>query len=184
MNDRKSQIIRLALKLIQEKGYASISYNDLSRQLGITKASIHYHFEKKVDLGVAVCDALLQTHRGWHQQIEKMPLTSLEKLWSYMSIITEHIQQKQICPISSFQTDFEALPPAIQQKVQQLSQLELDYIIERLSEAKKEREFQADNIEALANLVLTSLKGAIQYERVLGGNIVTQVIDQFKHSLH
>jgi TetR/AcrR family transcriptional repressor of nem operon len=51
MESRKNQIISLAFKLIQEKGFVCMSYDDLSKPLGVTKASIHYHFEKKEDLG-------------------------------------------------------------------------------------------------------------------------------------
>jgi hypothetical protein len=47
MESRKNQIISLAFKLIQEKGFVAMSYDDLSKPLGVTKANIHYHFEKK-----------------------------------------------------------------------------------------------------------------------------------------
>jgi TetR/AcrR family transcriptional regulator, transcriptional repressor for nem operon len=43
MESRKNQIISLAFKLIQEKGFVAMSYDDLSKPLGVTKASIHYH---------------------------------------------------------------------------------------------------------------------------------------------
>ena len=58
MENRKSQIIELALRNIREKGYLSFSYDDLAKELGVTKASIHYHFMKKEDLGLAVCTKL------------------------------------------------------------------------------------------------------------------------------
>jgi TetR/AcrR family transcriptional regulator, transcriptional repressor for nem operon len=45
--NRKKQIIDLAIKLVQQKGYVGFSYDDISKQLGVTKARIHYHFEKK-----------------------------------------------------------------------------------------------------------------------------------------
>ena len=90
-----------------------------------------------------------------------MPLTSLEKLWAYGAIIIEHIQLNEICPISSLQTDFASLPSTVQQKMEQLSQMELDYIIERLAQAKQKGEIHSDNIETLGSLFLSSLKGAI-----------------------
>ena len=47
--DRKTQIIELATELVQSKGFDSFSYNDLSEDLGIRKASIHHHFAKKAE---------------------------------------------------------------------------------------------------------------------------------------
>ncbi|MCG8611460.1 MAG: TetR/AcrR family transcriptional regulator, partial [Pseudomonadales bacterium] len=51
MKNRKQQIVELGLSLLQTRGFESFSYQDLARELGITKASIHHHFPKKADLG-------------------------------------------------------------------------------------------------------------------------------------
>jgi len=45
--------VDLAEALIQSRGYSAFSYQDISDRLGIRKASIHYHFPSKTDLGVA-----------------------------------------------------------------------------------------------------------------------------------
>ncbi|WP_418936976.1 TetR family transcriptional regulator [Paenibacillus anseongense] len=37
----------MAFKLIQEKVFVAMSYEDLSKPLGVTKTSIYYHFEKR-----------------------------------------------------------------------------------------------------------------------------------------
>ena len=67
MENRKTQIIELALKLIQQKGYVAFSYDDISKQLNVTKASIHYHFEKKEDLGVAAAEWISQSlQKDWN----------------------------------------------------------------------------------------------------------------------
>ncbi|MFL6897065.1 TetR/AcrR family transcriptional regulator [Enterobacter roggenkampii] len=42
--------------LIQQNGYQGFSYADLADGLGIRKASIHYHFQTKTDLGLAYCE--------------------------------------------------------------------------------------------------------------------------------
>jgi AcrR family transcriptional regulator len=55
-SDTGEQILDLAEMLIQTRGYSAFSYQDISAALGIRKASIHYHFASKTDLGVAVVD--------------------------------------------------------------------------------------------------------------------------------
>lgn len=56
MMNRKEQILKLATELVQTRAYNAFSYQDLSEQLGITKASIHYHFPSQEALGQAVAE--------------------------------------------------------------------------------------------------------------------------------
>src|SRR3974390_2000756 len=55
-SDTAEQILDLAETLIQTRGYSAFSYQDIADSLGIRKASIHYYFPSKADLGVAVVD--------------------------------------------------------------------------------------------------------------------------------
>lgn len=55
-SETAERILDLAEALIQTRGYSAFSYQDLADRLGIRKASIHYHFASKVDLGIAVID--------------------------------------------------------------------------------------------------------------------------------
>ncbi|MFL6897289.1 TetR/AcrR family transcriptional regulator [Enterobacter roggenkampii] len=47
-------LIELTDTLIQQNGYQGFSYADLADGLGIRKASIHYHFQTKTDLGACL----------------------------------------------------------------------------------------------------------------------------------
>ena len=55
-SETAEKILDLAEMLMQTRGYSAFSYQDISDVVGIRKASIHYHFESKTDLGVAVID--------------------------------------------------------------------------------------------------------------------------------
>ena len=57
-NDTRSQLLAHAEALVRTQGYAGFSYNDLSLAVGIRKASIHYHFPSKTDLGLALIESL------------------------------------------------------------------------------------------------------------------------------
>ncbi|MEH7403553.1 TetR/AcrR family transcriptional regulator [Gottfriedia acidiceleris] len=175
MENRKTQITDLALKLIREKGYVAISYDDLSKQLGVTKASIHYHFEKKEDLGVAVTERLLQNLQDFSSLITNSKMTVEEKI--------NHFLERQIvlsdggiCPISSLQSDIESLPEKIRQNVEEISQLEITIFKNILKETMNER--RVEEIESLAFAIVSCMKGAIQYERVLGKKILPQAMNE------
>ena len=55
-SETAEKILDLAEMLIQTRGCSAFSYQDISDVLKIRKASIHYHFESKTDLVIAVID--------------------------------------------------------------------------------------------------------------------------------
>ena len=48
------RILDIAERLVQTRGFTNFSYADIAAELGITKASLHYHFPSKAELGQAV----------------------------------------------------------------------------------------------------------------------------------
>ena len=48
------RILDVAERLVQSRGYNGFSYADVAAELGITKASLHYHFAGKAELGEAL----------------------------------------------------------------------------------------------------------------------------------
>ncbi|TQR20325.1 TetR/AcrR family transcriptional regulator [Psychrobacillus vulpis] len=181
MENRKSQIIELALRNIREKGYLSFSYDDLAKELRVTKASIHYHFEKKEDLGLAICAKLREGLENSFIQINEVQMDIEEKPLEFILSRANQIKINEVCPISSLQADFHFLPTSMQESVRQLSQMEIDYLKELLDELKKDgRLQQIQDTEALAVLLISSTKGALQYRRVVGEGLYSTVFAQLK----
>src|SRR5436305_10719560 len=48
------RILDIAQRLVQTRGFNNFSYADIAGELGITKASLHYHFPGKAELGQAL----------------------------------------------------------------------------------------------------------------------------------
>jgi TetR/AcrR family transcriptional repressor of nem operon len=48
------RILDIAEGLVQTRGFNNFSYADIATELGITKASLHYHFPGKAELGQAI----------------------------------------------------------------------------------------------------------------------------------
>ncbi|WP_219838402.1 TetR/AcrR family transcriptional regulator [Paenibacillus sp. R14(2021)] len=175
MENRKTQILDLTMKLIREKGYVAISYDDLAKQLGVTKASIHYHYEKKEDLGVAVAERLYYNLQNLSAFLRESSLNAEEKLSHYFKRKVE-VSGTGICPISSLQADFESIPETLRQKVQEVSEFELSILEEILREASDSGIMKHEDVESVALAVLSCLKGAMQYKRALGKDVIPQVM--------
>ena len=52
--DTATRILDSAERFVQARGYNGFSYADVASELGVTKASLHYHFASKTDLGQAL----------------------------------------------------------------------------------------------------------------------------------
>ena len=50
----RDDILDLAERYVQTRGYNGFSYRDIADEIGIKTASIHYHFRSKAELGEAV----------------------------------------------------------------------------------------------------------------------------------
>lgn len=171
---RKTQIVELTIELIKTKSFLELSYDDLAKELGVTKAAIHYHFEKKADLGEAVCTELtagLGRSYDYFIAHEKNP-------WAVIEHRISVISPDQICPITSLQGNFQELPKQMQVSVSELSQKELALFTQCLKEAEVEKQ-----PEEVATLVMTSLKGILQYRRVLGEEFYRTSLRQLEQQL-
>ncbi|MEK5037804.1 TetR/AcrR family transcriptional regulator [Sporosarcina sp. FSL K6-3457] len=185
MENRKSQIVELALRNIREKGYLSFSYDDLAKELGVTKASIHYHFIKKEDLGFAVCTKIKKGLEKSYVDIDQAQINFEDKPWEFMASRAKQIGNNEVCPLSSLQADFNFLPVTMQESIQQISQMEIDYLKKLLEDIKKEGKLQPTiDTAALATLLISSVKGALQYRRVVGEDLVSTVFDQLKQLVY
>ena len=68
----REKILDVALELFIEQGYDKTSLRDIAERLGVTKAAIYYHFERKEDI-------LLELHLRLHA-IGRDALDELESL--------------------------------------------------------------------------------------------------------
>lgn len=53
-SDTADRILDAAEDLIQRRGFNAFSFQDVAERVGVRKASLHYHFPCKTELGVAV----------------------------------------------------------------------------------------------------------------------------------
>lgn len=55
--DTKEKIVTIARDYFQSVGFRSFSFQDIANDLGIKKASIHYHYPSKEELGLEILEA-------------------------------------------------------------------------------------------------------------------------------
>ncbi|MCT4563422.1 MAG: TetR/AcrR family transcriptional regulator [Maledivibacter sp.] len=178
MENRKEQIISFSIDFIKKYGFDSFSYKDLSEAVGITKATLHHHFPKKEDLGLAVCKALKENGQKLRMKTDGLN-TAKEKLRYIFDDAIDYVKRMEICPLCSLQAEYNVIPDSMKKMVIDLSEREIDFIAQILQEGIDEGSFEfKGNPRSMALMILTSYKGSILYSRTINGDIITLVLQQ------
>jgi len=163
--DTRAEIIRLGDSLIREKGYNAFSFTDISKQLNIKNASVHYHFPTKTALGVAVVKEHLS--RLEQLKLKTESIDPVEKLKAFLSIYSVAKSENKICLVGSLATDFYTVEPQMQSELKILADNILKWVIEILREGKNKNVFQFNSTEKIkALMIITNMLAAVQLTRL------------------
>ena len=165
------QILDLAEMLIQTRGYSAFSYQDISDALGITKASIHYHFASKTELGMAVVDryvdrfgdALTAIAQDQSQPAMAMLDFYIEPYLGYANT------PDQVCLGGELAGEILALPPELRSRVDRFFRAHQTWLTGILKRGVARGEFRIPApASKVARLVFGALQGALLVKRTTG----------------
>lgn len=166
--DTKTQALNLAKEYLQTLGFSGFSFQTIADSLGIRKASLHYYFSSKEEMGLAVIEDYIGGHIQWAQKIQALPSKSkLEKLVKGFNTLSS--KYNMICPVGSFSSDFNVMSPKMKKKLKQFHFLIRDWLIETIDQGKKEGTIRRSlDTESAADWFLTTLQGGVQIARIRG----------------
>lgn len=177
MDNKRQEILDTTIELIQKSGFDSFSYQDLSVAVGITKASIHYYFPSKEDLGLAVLNMIGQRAAMLMSMINKKD-NAIEKLKLYFNAVLSSNGSDMICPVSSLQAEYNVIPESMKQELLRLSEAELNNLTSIVQQGLDEGSFTfIGTARDRATLMLTALKGSLQYSRAMQQDLRQPVVD-------
>ncbi len=109
----RERLLSEAEHLMREKGYSAFSYADLSKIVGITKASIHHHFPTKDILGEqVVIQAFSDTQRVF-EQIEATEKSAEKRIAAYIDIFAQSHKASLLPLCCALSAETANLPQAI-----------------------------------------------------------------------
>lgn len=182
MNNTRLQIIDYSAGLLRARGYTGFSFLDIAREFDIKKASVHHHFPKKVDLGLALCDWTQAWLEQGLEHFDTKGTCAWNKLERYLCAAQKHILNDQLmCPISAFHNDLPVLDEPIKERLISLSEIELSWVTGIINDGIKNKEFIANqDPKGLAGLFIFSCKGALYNARLHGQEVFQQTMKQFE----
>ena len=93
VRDTKTEIHRAAVELFSSQGYEKTSLREIAEQVGITKASLYYHYSSKQELLRAIVGTFLDDISRVLDQVDQLPWspeTERELLGAYVDVVIAH----------------------------------------------------------------------------------------------
>jgi len=186
-SDTAERILDVGENLIQTRSFNAFSYQDISDALGIKKASIHYHFASKSDLGAAIM-------KRYRQRLEAAMLmaedTSENSCWDLLEFyFTPYFQYAdtpdKVCLSGSLAGEFPTLPADMQRLVSGFFRDHQTWLAKVLERGKMRGEFAIQgSAEQMARVLFDALQGALLVKRASGEiKQLHDVIDVFRFLL-
>ena len=116
-NGTAARILEVAERLVQERGFNGFSYADIAAELGITKASLHYHFAGKAELGEALIDRYASRFADALRAISGEEGDAHAKLDAYANLYADVLRERRMCLCGMLAADYETLPPPMRDAV-------------------------------------------------------------------
>ncbi len=115
--DTATQILDVAERLVQIRGFNAFSYGDVAGELGLTNAALHYHFPSKAELGEALIGRYSVRFIGALAEIDQSRSDPLGKLDAYTGLYAAVLQAQRMCLCGMLAADYETLSPGMQDAV-------------------------------------------------------------------
>jgi TetR/AcrR family transcriptional repressor of nem operon len=164
------QILDVAERLAQTRGFNGFSYADIATELGITKASLHYHYPTKADLGRALIDRYSHSFAAVLASIEESGVPGPVRLARYVAIYAEVLKAGRICLCGMLAAEYTTLPPVMQDAIRGFFDVNEGWLSRVLNAGRREGTLAFDGTpQDAARAITSALEGAMLLARPYGG---------------
>ena len=171
-------LLESAEQAVRQRGYNGFSYADLSREIGIRKASIHHHFATKADLGLALIE---RYNTAFFEKLAKISSTHTSaagQMRAYLSLYRAALENgAQVCLCVALSAGRDHLSDDILDQLDQFHRDSLQWLEQLFETAQADGSISliaSPELEASATLAL--VEGAQLLARA------SKNVAQFDHS--
>jgi TetR/AcrR family transcriptional regulator, transcriptional repressor for nem operon len=167
--DTARRALDVAERLVQTRGFNGFSYADIADSLGVTKASLHYHFPTKADLGRRLIERYETGFLETLAAIDAAHPQAGDKLVRYARIYAEVLRANRMCLCGMLASDYATLPKPMRERVRHFFDENERWLARVLDDGRKSRQldFKGAPVE-VARMIVASLEGAMMLARSYG----------------
>src|SRR5204862_2268699 len=167
--DTSEQILDVAERLVQTRGFNAFSYADVATELGISKPALHYHYAGKAELGEALLARYASRFDAALVNIANDDADAAGKLEAYAGLYSQVLDQQRMCLCGMLAADYHTLPEAMRAAVVQFFDANETWLAAVLDEGRRKEtlEFMGAPSDA-ARMIIGTLEGAMLLARTYG----------------
>jgi TetR/AcrR family transcriptional repressor of nem operon len=168
-NETAAQILDVAERLVQTRGFGNVSYADIAGELGITTASLHYHFPGKAELGKALISRYAERFADSLADIDHNVQDPSAKLEAYADLYAGVLQGKRMCLCGILAAEYDTLPRPMRSAVIRFFDDNERWLADVLAEGQANKSLSfTDPVGDVAQTILSTLEGAMLVTRPYG----------------
>jgi TetR/AcrR family transcriptional repressor of nem operon len=111
------RVLDVAERLVQTRGFNGFSYADVSAEVGITTASLHYHFPGKAELGRALIERYATRFLEALAGISAGAPGAAARLSGYARLYGDVLTDGRMCLCGMLAAEYETLPAPVQRAI-------------------------------------------------------------------
>jgi TetR/AcrR family transcriptional regulator, transcriptional repressor for nem operon len=164
-----SRVLDTAERLVQIRGFNGFSYADIAAELQITKASLHYHFATKADLGEALINRYSARFFEALAEVDVAGAAAPAKLAAYAKLYADVLSEQKMCLCGMLAAEYPTLPRPMQAAVVVFFDHNEDWLETVLEQGRDEGSLAFTGPAAgTARMIVSGLEGAMLVTRPYG----------------
>ena len=164
-----SRVLNVAERLVQVRGFNGFSYADIAAELHITKASLHYHFATKADLGEALIARYAARFFGALGAVDSDGISAPAKLSAYARLYADVLSQQRMCLCGMLAAEYPTLPAPMQSAVLDFFDRNEAWLQAVLEQGRNEASVAFTGpARDTARMIISGLEGAMLVTRPYG----------------
>jgi len=172
-NSTRDHILDSAQALAQTRGFNAFSYADIATELGVKKASIHYHFPSKSDLEVELLERYRMSFIAELDSIESKVERSTERLRRYVDLYSATLDNKRICLAGMMASEVGAVPGPLAAMLSVFFEEQISWLAKVMAAGKSAGELSfSESAPSQASVFLAALQGGLLVANVMESDAV------------
>ena len=168
-NRTAERILDIAERLVQTRGFNNFSYADIATELGITKASLHYHYPGKAELGHALITRYAERFADALARIDRDLPHARARLDAYARLYADVLRGKRMCMCGILAAEYQTLPKPMRSAVIRFFDENQKWLADVLSQGRKDKTLTfTGSPDDVAQSILSTLEGAMLVARPYG----------------
>jgi TetR/AcrR family transcriptional repressor of nem operon len=163
------RILDVAEPLVQVRGFNGFSYADIAAELGLTTASLHYHFRSKAELGEALVLRYSERFSVALAAIDAAGGDAPAKLAAYADLYEGVLEGQRMCLCGMLAAEYQTLPAGMRRALVAFFDANESWLVRVFQAGRDDGSLRVSgSTHEAAQATLSALEGALLLSRAYG----------------